>query len=340
MPSCVNSGYQARKQHAKNKHDAHTWQLRTGTPWQSRQHVAMWLCYLCIIPQLAAGAPPQYEPRLWNRSCNYTVSNVPAGVFFGRSSSNNDSSDSSSEQPLFPISPGYRVEADDDGSTPAVQAACFGPGQRINHTLVAAGLKMPCGYDVQAGLVSYWEEAVCELALRSNCYCYALNTQSHGGYCIPGYNTQGDIDVDFSDCRDPLYKVQLDGGRPATRQEVYSKQQPGRGHYIALAVYPGKDFHFFRRDAEGWWSQKRGDTWVTNTYSNGSLVLDVEDEDILGGYRQFCGYFHIDPDTHDAGDSRWTYSSMPHRLKEAAARGYTVSSTPLPHPSAGWMRLK
>lgn len=54
-----------------------------------------------------------------------------------------------------------------------VQLACFGPGQRPNQTLIAAGIKMPCGYSVKAdGRVDYWEEGVCDLAVRSNCYCY------------------------------------------------------------------------------------------------------------------------------------------------------------------------
>lgn len=95
-----------------------------------------------------------------------------------------------------------------------------------------------------------------------------------------------------------------------------------------------------RRDEGGTWSQKRGDTFVTNTYPNGSVVTDVEDPAILGSYSVFCGYFHVDPDTHANTDSTWTYSSVPKRLEQAQRMGYTVVSTPLPQPSTGWMRLK
>jgi hypothetical protein len=77
-----------------------------------------------------------------------------------------------------------------------------------------AGLKMPCGYAVRpSGVVDYWEEAVCERSLRSNCYCYALNAKTNSGYCIPGYNTVGDISVDFRSeaeggpCADAMRKV-------------------------------------------------------------------------------------------------------------------------------------
>jgi len=245
---------------------------------------------------------------------------------------------------LFPLSPGYRRPVPDDQQhiLASVQLSCFGPGQRINHTLVAAGLKMPCAYTVtQSGYVDYWEEAACEVSLRSNCYCYAIGKQNNQGYCIPGYTTVGTLDVNHSTCADPIRKVALDGGRRATREEVYAAKQPAKGHWIAMVVWPGVDFHFFRRDAEGWWSQKRGDTFVTNTYPNGSVVLDVEDPAILGAYNHFCGYFHVDPDSHAKTDSTWTYSSVPKRLKALAQhRGYQVSSTPLPQPSTGWMRLK
>lgn len=135
-------------------------------------------------------------------------------------------------------------------------------------------------------------------------------------------------------------QVQLDGGRPVTRKEVYAAQQPATGHYIALVVWPNSDFHFFRRDAEGWWSQKRGDTFVTNTYPNGTVVLDVEDGEIRGAYSQFCGYFLVDPAKHADTDSTWTYSSVPKRLAAAKELGYAVSSTQLKQPSMGWMKLK
>lgn len=153
------------------------------------------------------------------------------------------------------------------------------------------------------------------------------------------------VQVDFSTasgdaCADARRKVQLDGGRPVTRQQVYAAKPPERGHFIAMVVWPNTDFHFFRRDAEGWWSQKRGDTFVTNTYPNGSVVLDVEDPAILGSYKLFCGYFHVDPYTHASTESTWTYSSIPQRLVAVQKQGYAVNSTSMQQPSTGWMRLK
>lgn len=55
---------------------------------------------------------------------------------------------------------------------------------------------MPCAYTIRPdGKVDYWEEAVCALSLHANCYCYSINAQQGGGYCIPGYKTAGSIHV-------------------------------------------------------------------------------------------------------------------------------------------------
>lgn len=74
---------------------------------------------------------------------------------------------------------------------------------------------MPCGYAVKPdGLVSYWEEAVCELSLRSNCYCYSLNAQSNGGYCIPGYVTAGSITVSSAGWLKLADRIELSNSTP------------------------------------------------------------------------------------------------------------------------------
>lgn len=214
-----------------------------------REANALWMACLCCLHlwavPTALGAPPLYEPTKWNRSCNLTVSNVPAAVFFNRSL------DTDTYEVLFPISPGYRIPVPegDREYLSTVQLSCFGPGQPINQTLVGsgasgwrclplgraaalsrlacnpkrmllAGLKMPCGYAVRpSGVVDYWEETVCERSLRSNCYCYALNAKTNSGYCIPGYNSVGDISVDFRSqaeggpCADAMRKVRH--GTPA-----------------------------------------------------------------------------------------------------------------------------
>lgn len=45
---------------------------------------AVWLCWLCLLHHTSS-APPPYQPKLWNLSCNFTVSGIPAAAFFNRS---------------------------------------------------------------------------------------------------------------------------------------------------------------------------------------------------------------------------------------------------------------
>jgi hypothetical protein len=103
----------------------------------------MW-CLLSTLVQTA----PEYNPRIWNSSCNYTVQGIPASLFFARTNRTVDdpSMYEADNMTLFPLSP-----ANPDMAV----KACFGPGERLNHTLVAAGIKMPCGYSVKNGHVSY-----------------------------------------------------------------------------------------------------------------------------------------------------------------------------------------
>jgi hypothetical protein len=130
------------------------------------------------------------------------------------------------------------------------------------------------------------------------------------------------------------------GAAAAADGEPAAAAAAGQHHYIALALWPNRDYHFLRRDAGGAWSQKRGDTFVTNTLPDGRLISDAEDPAVLGGYTQFCGYFRVQTALHNASATNWTYSSVPARLAEARARGYSVDVTPLPQPSASWMRLR
>lgn len=96
------------------------------------RHYGLWLCcQLCV--HLVLAAPPHYEPRIWNRSCNFTVSGIPAAVFFNRTTS--------TDKVMFPISPGYRMPVPDGDQAylSTVQLSCFSPGSKVNQTLVAAG---------------------------------------------------------------------------------------------------------------------------------------------------------------------------------------------------------
>jgi hypothetical protein len=108
-----------------------------------------------------------------------------------------------------------------------------------------------------------------------------------------------------------------------------------------ICLAEGEDYHFFRRDLDGTWSHKRGDTFVTNTYLNGSRLTDVEDLAILGAYREFCGYFLVNPARHVLNASYYAYQqSFVHRLADLEQQpGITLDIHRLPHPSRGWAKF-
>jgi hypothetical protein len=108
-----------------------------------------------------------------------------------------------------------------------------------------------------------------------------------------------------------------------------------------LCFTEGRDYHFFRRDASGTWSHKRGDTFVTNTYLNGSSLTDVEDPAIVGAYKEFCGYFLVNPASHALTASYYAYQqSFMQRLADLEVQpGITLNILRLPHPSRGWAKF-
>ena len=60
---------------------------------------------------------------------------------------------------------------------------------------------------------------------------------------------------------------------------------------MALVVAPGFDYHWYRKQKEGYWGHKPGGTAAKNTDNNGAVVWNPETAARLP-YTQFCGYFY------------------------------------------------
>lgn len=122
-----------------------------STPAPKPTEIIWALLLWCLLANMAHTAP-EYNPRIWNSSCNYTVQGIPASLFFARTNRTVDDPSlfEVDNATMFPLSPAYRAAPD------MAVKACFGPGEQLNHTLVAAGIKMPCGYSVRGGQVRYW----------------------------------------------------------------------------------------------------------------------------------------------------------------------------------------
>lgn len=62
----------------------------------------------------------------------------------------------------------------------------------------------------------------------------------------------------------------------------------------AKTNFKDNDYHWYRQDADGYWSHKPGTTPVRLTDNSGNLILDPAEAD-LGIYTNFLGYFAISP---------------------------------------------
>jgi hypothetical protein len=60
---------------------------------------------------------------------------------------------------------------------------------------------------------------------------------------------------------------------------------------MALVMAPGIDYHWYRKQQEGFWGHKPGGTAARNYDNNGHVVWNPETA-ARGIYTQFCGYFY------------------------------------------------
>jgi len=82
-----------------------------------------------------------------------------------------------------------------------------------------------------------------------------------------------------------------DGLEPTTKDAV----SPVGKTKIALVIWPGYDYYWYRRDANGMWTHKPGGTAATNLDNSGRPITDPETAN-RGGYTIFAGYFFTPSD--------------------------------------------
>lgn len=150
---------------------------------------------------------------------------------------------------------------------------------------------------------------------NNNCYAYALNNQLHEpsgnsiwykqqpgeyynahssdripeGYQTPADNIVNSVLKDFA-------KYNSVNGTSLTFTPIgrYETCPPGT-YKVALVVSLSiSDYHWYRQDADGLWSHKRGTTAVKRTDESGELIIDPMTAD-RARYSTFVGYFAVKP---------------------------------------------
>ena len=122
----------------------------------------------------------------------------------------------------------------------------------------------------------------------NNCYNYA-NNQITNTFAQPG-RAHGKPITSLS-CGGVQPSAQADDLKPAPG---FSKPlSPGQGWYVAMVIWPGVDYHWYRQDDVGCWSHKPGWTAVRNVDSSGNKITDPQTCD-RGPYTDFCTYMVTD----------------------------------------------
>ena len=86
---------------------------------------------------------------------------------------------------------------------------------------------------------------------------------------------------------------------PAIRRTTFKQRCPARTSKIALVVHPGEDYHFYRQDADGWWSHKDGSNKVKRYDAEGRPIWNPETAardyrpGALLNYKDFCGFYCV-----------------------------------------------
>jgi hypothetical protein len=122
----------------------------------------------------------------------------------------------------------------------------------------------------------------------NNCYNYANNNATNT-FAQPGRATGHPASV--MACSHVSPAAISDGLRVVPN--FNAPRTAGAGWYVALVVWPNRDYHWYRQDNVGCWSHKPGQTAVRNVDNSGLQIADPKTCD-RGPYTDFCDYMLTD----------------------------------------------
>jgi len=131
----------------------------------------------------------------------------------------------------------------------------------------------------------WWNDAG-QKQFNNNCYNYATNYRTDT-FAQPG-RANGAMYTSLS-CAAVRPAAVADDviAAPAANNKC-----PKEGHLAALVIWPGVDFHWYRKGRNGYWSHKPGSTPVRNVDNSNHLIADPRTAD-RGGYTVFCSFMVV-----------------------------------------------
>ena len=166
-----------------------------------------------------------------------------------------------------------------DSSVPPAASVVPGTAQPE----AAAVAAVTCTIELGAFNPGFWNDPA--HIGRNNCYNYASNRRTDT-FAQPGRATGHQAHV--MACPDVIAAALSDG----LHHRFYCFPDSERPRWLmALVVAPGYDYHWYRKQREGFWGHKPGGTAARNVDNNGAIVWNPETA-ARGPYTNFCGYFY------------------------------------------------
>jgi hypothetical protein len=141
-----------------------------------------------------------------------------------------------------------------------------------------------CEYEISSFNPAFWNSDP-NVTKHNNCYNYALNLRTNTN-AQPGY-AHGCHTYPMA-CPEVVQAALCDGLHKRC-DCLPSSQYPRR--LLALVIWPGLDYHWYRQHLGGFWGHKFNDNPVRNTDNSGVLIANPETCK-RGDYSDFCGYFY------------------------------------------------
>ncbi len=128
---------------------------------------------------------------------------------------------------------------------------------------------------------------------NNNCYNYACNHRTDT-FAQPGRAT-GNMYTSLAGCNVPAGQKSAKTGAISDAlidTPAANNACPAKGHLVALVIWPGRDFHWYRKGVNTMWSHKPGSTSVTNLDNSGNTIADPRTAN-RGNYTQFCTFMNV-----------------------------------------------
>lgn len=145
-----------------------------------------------------------------------------------------------------------------------------------------------CGSNLFSANAHYFNDPA--HVLRNNCYCFAANHLAGERYARPG--RRGGRPCTVMSCGNVTDGLRADGWVDGCQPNNLT---------IALVIWPGEDYHFYRLVTGGpnwWWGHKPGGTPAKYTDDCGHPIYQqngtgyAPNNICRGPYSDFCGYFY------------------------------------------------